>query len=49
MSNTENNPVNSTNNFNPALKVSGVYKHYGLGSYKTVLNGIELKCPSQNM
>lgn len=49
MSTIENEQINSNQNSNLALKVSGVYKHYGLGNYKTVLNGVDIRCPSQNM
>lgn len=37
------------NEQNLALNVSGVFKHYGLGDYKLVLNGVEIKCPSQKL
>lgn len=36
-------------NSNLALKVSGVFKHYGLGYYKSVLNGVDIRCPLQKM
>lgn len=42
-------PTIENQNSNLALKVSGVFKHYGLSDYKSVLNGVDIKCPSQKM